>query len=330
MSSEEHSVTYAPQISHSSSFSAQQDTVTHAVPKSVTPPETLYHQNYRSPILDDSYVPILCEPNRPTAKYNFCHALLIVFTSDDLGGCLSEALNLKQELRQEWGFLVTVYKIPFVGPQQRLQETVEKAIAGFRDKHDENSNLLLFYFGCHGAWNTSKEYTLAMSHEGNFYQVRFRPIREYLQKSKSDVAIFLDACYSEGGIYRDFHPHTVEILAACRHNCVTPAVGPESFTNAILRVFREFKGNALSFEQLSRELETLGGPCLTTDPVYHSLEKSCRGSITFRRIGRGDKPDISIADYVLVSKEENIETEAGFVLVEAGTKQGGVLGGDSD
>lgn len=214
-------------------------------------------------------------------RYTHCFALFIVFALDNLGGCLSEAQALGKELQEGWGFEpAVIYKIPLKNAGT-LQKTVEKEVANFIETHDSCSNLLLVHYGGHGFINETDEYELFMEHKEKFYEIRLKPIRELLLRScKSDVAILLDSCNAEAGIYRSPDLNTVEILTACMEKEKTPPVGPNSFTAAVLRVLRGCDRDSLTLDDLLLQLRK---DSLAANPVYKSLRVSTQGPIVIRR-----------------------------------------------
>lgn len=225
-------------------------------------------------------------PVLPSPIYAKRNALLVVFEDDNIGDASREAEGFKSELMQRWGFDgAKIYKIRFRSPDT-LQELFEQEIKKFISNHDNDSNLLLIHFGCHGTVNHKNEYTLFMEHEpsGIDHIIRLKPIREIFWKCKSDVVMFLDACDSAAGFTRGRETHTFEILAACKFGERTPAVGEYSFTNAILQVLGACEHD-ITMKELHEELmrlRQLKNPPLRQDPCYKPLQLSSRGSILFR------------------------------------------------
>lgn len=225
---------------------------------------------------------LLCNPNRLPGNeaYTLYCALLIVFESDDLGGCLSEAESMGKELEEDWGFRVEIYQIPFIS-QDRLQKEVEKAVSAFIQKFDGGSNLLWVHYGGHGFVNREGKFMIAMPKKGTWYKILLAPIRERFLRCAADVAIIIDACQAAASSYRLHDSHTVEILAACAEERRTPEVGPNSFTSALVRALRNCKQDTLTLRELR---EILGNaPSLENEPVRVALRKSIWGSITLRR-----------------------------------------------
>lgn len=84
--------------------------------------------------------------NRPS--YNQVHVLLLNWEADDLG-TYKEINDLQQIFEQRFLFNVQLWNIPSKGSSNKL----EHEIVQFRESYDNPSNLLIVYYGGHGAKN---------------------------------------------------------------------------------------------------------------------------------------------------------------------------------
>ena len=224
------------------------------------------------------------------------HVLLLRWEEDDLG-TEKEIDDLEEVFRDLYHYETERYVIP--SDDSTLQ--LEDRLNDFRRAHDSEANLLILYYGGHGALEKhsdrpSRSIWKAKQKEGP--HLVWSDLQGGLERAKADVVFILDCCFaataSRGGGAK-------EGLWACNSEVNTTGVNDNSFTRNLIEELRT--GHTARFNvailhaRLMRRYRKPGQHQLLTEPWYTYLGDEVLSSVelTPQPVLKGCKGDIAIS-----------------------------------
>lgn len=226
---------------------------------------------------------------RPGGKqYVATRCLLTCWQDDDLG-CKTEVDALAVVLLDNYGIPSESYGIPSQKPQTQLSQR----LLSFDTKYDDNSELLIFYYGGHGG-NTADD-QLELQSAGNA-SLRWRAIRDIIGASTADYLVIMDCCFAASSVRKPTSGLLVtgwdnlvvsglkELLAACGWE-TTAVGGVQTKTSYTARLIEALCGfcEPFSVAQLHARLATIKAEdpkLLTKTPFYCPLSADKGRQIT--------------------------------------------------
>ncbi|KAK8031273.1 hypothetical protein PG990_001007 [Apiospora arundinis] len=190
---------------------------------------------------DDAVKPQTFLPSR----YDEVHALMIDW--EDAVKETPDFRKQKKKLAEEFDtylFKPESFEIPSTKPYQALLVRIQQFLS-----HDHPKNLLIIYYGGHGANNKDKDhiwYCCDPDAPGSSAnpnpKVNWTSIQGIFQDDcEAHVLFILDCCYS-AAVARYVHASsTVEAIVAAGFERVAPLRGAHSFTMSLCRVLKEMR-----------------------------------------------------------------------------------------
>lgn len=213
-------------------------------------------------------------PKKNKSSYDQVHVLLLNWEADDLD-THKEVDDLRQLFEETYFFHVQPWGIPSNGSSNKL----ELRIAQFKESYDTPSNLLIVYYGGHGARNRENRSIWVANEKDDSPYLDWSDIQPSLIRAESDVLLLLDCCYAATAATRG-RPGQKEVLAACSVESVTTGVSDNSFTRNLIEEMKLLSGAEFNVTTLhSRLMERRGLDRLHYTPIHASLSNNMKPSI---------------------------------------------------
>ncbi|KAK5114247.1 hypothetical protein LTR85_010312 [Meristemomyces frigidus] len=198
------------------------------------------------------------------------------------GGKPSEVDELAEVFRDSFGFTCETYAIP----SRKSQAQLSQELYSFDTQYEDNSELLIFYYGGHGENTADDELKLWSAGSSS---VRWRLIRDIIGDSTADYLIIMDCCFAASSVRKHTSnqslltngweslalPGRKELLAACgwEFEAVGGVQSKTSYTARLIEALRGFH-KPFSVAQLHTRLATIVAEDpkkLIRTPFYCSL-----------------------------------------------------------
>ncbi|KAK7420013.1 hypothetical protein QQX98_003019 [Neonectria punicea] len=175
-------------------------------------------------------------PNSAYSRYKEVQVLLIRWEEDELE-VEAEMEELRKVFMNMYGFLTTQFLIPTQNSHRKL---MHKSLS-FVEEHDKEDMLLIVYYGGHGVINKARQSTWSCKPDRSYAIVEWSAIQTLFETAKCDVLSLLDCCAGASATPITERPTNIkETIAACGFETWAPRPGPQSFTNTLIEVLKEW------------------------------------------------------------------------------------------
>ncbi|CAM1510238.1 Fc.00g005730.m01.CDS01 [Cosmosporella sp. VM-42] len=175
-------------------------------------------------------------PNSGYSRYKEVEVLLIRWEEDELE-VEWELDELHKVFRDVYGFSTEQFLIPTQNSHRKLNH---KALS-FVEEHEREDMLLIVYYGGHGVINKARQSTWSCKRDKTYATVEWSAIQTLFEMAKCDVLLLLDCCAGASAAPLTERPTNIkETIAACGFETWTPRPGPQSFTNTLIEVLKEW------------------------------------------------------------------------------------------
>jgi hypothetical protein len=175
------------------------------------------------------------------------HVLLLSWEDDNLG-VEKEIQRLGHAFSNLYGFEVH----EFGSPRKTPGKATTTSVSTFLENDRQDSLLIVCYAG-HSRLNkqTNEPPIWAAIDEPNSPTLPSGGVQQLLEEAESDVLPLYDSCHSSHPAVNISGQGVTEDIAACGFETQAPAVGPHSFTNALISQLEEaFAGPPFSIAEL--------------------------------------------------------------------------------
>ncbi|KAE8443356.1 hypothetical protein EG329_001914 [Mollisiaceae sp. DMI_Dod_QoI] len=169
-------------------------------------------------------------PTRHQNRYTQVTALLVSWQDDNLG-VEKEIQGLRRVFEDFYHFDVEEYHIPSDKPGSKTQARIMELLA-----HDSFDSLFIIYYAGHASPGRqgSEAPIWAATDRGGTPTLPTGGLQLLFEEASADVLLLNDCCHSaHASITLKGHGVT-EVIAACGFEAEAPAVGPHSFTTALI------------------------------------------------------------------------------------------------
>ncbi|KAK8034169.1 heterokaryon incompatibility protein-domain-containing protein [Apiospora rasikravindrae] len=264
-----------------------------------------------------------------TSPYQEVHALMVDW--EDAGREAHEFRDQKEKLAEEfrkYRFKPKSFAIPSKKPYQALLMEIHQFL-----QHDKTGNLLIIYYGGHGANNKDKDHiwychkptsaTMSTNPKVNWTSIQGL----FQDECQSHVLFVLDCCYSAAVARYAHASSTVEAMVAAGFERVAPLRGAHSFTMFLIKVLKDMReGNEAAYADVVCRM--VSAQLNRTDPA--AAERSIRATphhIPFSN--RADKIVIGINFGMGRSIEDTRPVRSSSPPVEEVTADGSTQAGNT-
>ncbi|KAH7381930.1 hypothetical protein BKA64DRAFT_727363 [Cadophora sp. MPI-SDFR-AT-0126] len=131
---------------------------------------------------------------------------------------------------------VECFEIPSQYPARVTVSKVSSLIA-----ECDADSLIIIYYGGHAALSQQRNCPAVWAATDRPDSVKFSSfgVQQVLEEATSDVLLLFDCCYSSHPAVNSAGQGVTEVIAACGFESQAPAVGPHSFTNALIQELEE-------------------------------------------------------------------------------------------
>jgi hypothetical protein len=136
---------------------------------------------------------------------------------------------------QLYGFNTEIWLIPSTASQIQLTSMT----CMFLQKHDEEGNLFIVYYGGHGKINSARQNQWWCNSRPDSPYVDWSAVQTLFGTARSDVLILLDCCAAASSAVGT-GTGTMEAIAACGWETRAPPPGDYSFTHTLIEVLEEW------------------------------------------------------------------------------------------
>ncbi|KAK0111112.1 hypothetical protein ONS95_001489 [Cadophora gregata] len=168
-------------------------------------------------------------------RYKEVRVLLMSWEEDNLG-VEQELLRLKTVFSRLYNFDVQCFKIPSQSPARVTVSKVSSLIS-----ECGVDSLIIMYYGGHAALTQQSNSPAVWAATDKPGSVKFSSfgVQQVLEEAASDVLLLYDCCYASHPAVNGAGQGVTEVIAACGFEAQAPAVGPHSFTNALIQELEE-------------------------------------------------------------------------------------------
>ncbi|MCJ1330704.1 hypothetical protein MMC10_007390 [Thelotrema lepadinum] len=209
---------------------------------------------------------------RVSRRHSEAHVLLVRWEEDDLG-TVNEINDLDNVFKDLYNYQTEQYLIPSRSSANEL----EGALVDFKRAHDSDDNLLVLYYGGHGALEASPSNrpgrSIWTAKQKGGPSVVWSDLQGVLERAEADVVFILDCCFASTaarGVAR-----AKEGLWACNSAVTTTGVSDNSFTRNLIEELKSLHAArfnvAMLHARLMRRYRQAGPHKLLTEPWYTYL-----------------------------------------------------------
>ncbi|KUJ17234.1 uncharacterized protein LY89DRAFT_685147 [Mollisia scopiformis] len=186
-------------------------------------------------------------PTRKRSRYGKAHVLLLSWEDDNLG-VNREMHRLEYVFSNLYRFDVQCFKIP----RKTAGKATTSRILSFLENDGPETLFILHYAGHARLSHRSSEPPIwSATDTSNSPTLPSGGVQQLFEEAESDVLLLYDTCHSSHPAVNIGGQGVTEVIAACGFETEAPAVGPHSFTNALIRELEEaFNGPPLSVAEL--------------------------------------------------------------------------------
>ncbi|KAH7152895.1 hypothetical protein EDB81DRAFT_841280 [Dactylonectria macrodidyma] len=175
-------------------------------------------------------------PNSAYSRYKEIQVLLIRWEEDELE-VEWEMEELRKVFRDMYGFSTEQFLIPTQNSHRKLN----RKVLSFVEEHEKEDVLLLVYYAGHGVINKARQSTWSCKPDRAYATVEWSAIQTLFEMAKCDVLLLLDCCAGASAAPLTERPTNIkETIAACGFETWAPRPGPQSFTNTLIEVLKEW------------------------------------------------------------------------------------------
>lgn len=236
---------------------------------------------------------------RLSRRYANTFVLLLRWEDDDLG-TEREINELEYVLQHIYHYHTERHLIPSYDSTNQLEYTLND----FRRAHDNESNLLILYYGGHGSLESHKDRPSRSIWRANITgdsSLVWSDPQGVLERAKSDAVFILDCCFAATAARC---AGSKEGLWACCSDVTTTGVNDNSFTRNLIEELKSLSASRFDVTMLhARLMKRYGRPgphMLLTEPWYTYLG------------------DIAIPSVELAPQPDNNDSNVGINLPAAG------------
>ncbi|KAH6718763.1 hypothetical protein BKA61DRAFT_596219 [Leptodontidium sp. MPI-SDFR-AT-0119] len=173
--------------------------------------------------------------SRNYPRYKEVRVLLMRWQEDNLG-VEEELLRLKYVFSHLYRYDVQCFEIPNKSPARVTISKVSSLIADCGV-----DSLVIIYYGGHAALSQQRNGPAVWAATNHPESVKFSSfgVQQILEEAASDVLLLYDCCYASHPAVNSAGQGVTEVIAACGFESQAPAVGPHSFTNALIQELEE-------------------------------------------------------------------------------------------
>ncbi|PVH75191.1 hypothetical protein DL98DRAFT_602178 [Cadophora sp. DSE1049] len=173
--------------------------------------------------------------SRNYPRYKEVRVLLMRWEEDNLG-VEEELLRLKTVFSRLYRYDVECFEIPSQSPARVTVSKVASLIA-----ECGVDSLIVIYYGGHAALSQQRNCPAVWAATDRPESVKFSSfgVQQVLEEATSDVLLLYDCCYASHPAVNSAGQGVTEVIAACGFETQAPAVGPHSFTNALIQELEE-------------------------------------------------------------------------------------------
>ncbi|KAF8853387.1 hypothetical protein BDZ45DRAFT_694290 [Acephala macrosclerotiorum] len=186
-------------------------------------------------------------PTRRKGRYGKAHVLLLSWEDDNLG-VYQEMHRLEYVFSNLYRFDVQSFKIPC----KTAGKATTSRILSFLEE-DGPETLFVVYYAGHARLSprSSEPPIWSATDKLDSPTLPSGGIQQLFEEAESDVLLLYDTCHSSHPAVNVGGQGVTEVIAACGFETQAPAVGPHSFTNALIRELEEaFTGPPISVAEL--------------------------------------------------------------------------------
>ena len=210
-------------------------------------------------------------------RYHDVVVLLLRWQDDDLG-TESEIQDLECLFRDTYHYKTERYLIPSSDSATQL----EYKLNDFRRANDNESNLLILYYGGHGSLDINKprpSRSIWQAKLNGGATLVWSDLQGILERAKSDVVFILDCCFAASAARCS---GSKEGLWACNSEVTTTGVNDNSFTRNLIEELRSLStlrfNVAMLHARLMARYRKPGPHMLLTEPWYTYLGDTASAS----------------------------------------------------
>jgi hypothetical protein len=207
---------------------------------------------------------------RTSRRYRDVVALLLRWQDDDLG-TETEINDLECVFRDMYHYRTERYLIPSSDSATQL----EYKLNDFRRAYDQESSLLILYYGGHGSLDFNKQRpsrSIWQAKRNGYASLVWSDLQGILERAKSDVVFILDCCFAASAARC---AGSKEGLWACNSEVTTTGVNDNSFTRNLIEELKSLSSSrfniAMLHTRLMRRYRKPGPHMLLTEPWYTYL-----------------------------------------------------------
>ncbi|KAH7369692.1 hypothetical protein BKA65DRAFT_470949 [Rhexocercosporidium sp. MPI-PUGE-AT-0058] len=173
--------------------------------------------------------------SRNYPRYKEVRVLLMRWEEDNLG-VEEELLRLKTVFSRLYRYDVECFEIPSQSPARVTGSKVSSLIA-----ECGVDSLIIIYYGGHAVLSQQRNCPAVWAATDRPKSVKFSSfgVQQILEEATSDVLLLYDCCYASHPAVNSAGQGVTEVIAACGFEVEAPAVGPHSFTNALIQELEE-------------------------------------------------------------------------------------------
>ena len=207
---------------------------------------------------------------RESRRYAKVHVLLLRWQEDDLG-TEKEINDLEEILKGLYNYETERFVIP--SDDSTIQ--LEDALNDFRRARDGEANLLILYYGGHGALEHRSDHagrSIWKAKKKGGPHLIWSELQGVLERAKADVVFILDCCFAATA---SRGPGSKEGLWACNSEVTTTGVNDNSFTRNLIEELKALHATrfniAILHARLMRRYRQPGDHQLLSEPWYTFL-----------------------------------------------------------